>query len=204
MGILNLIFGTPGMLYDKKTGKNQVILGPISGEDESYSANVCVHAIENGSEISDHVHAQPGQFSIKTFLVDKNDAMAVVAGLVTGNNQTVSQKLALLKEWRETGELLVYSGPVFSGMILRGYDMYVEDVVITNLGISRTVDNGEGVEVSLSLKKILIADVLTTSIRLPQSVRSAANAGQQGMKSANANADKTSTLVKIGNTFRGQ
>lgn len=194
MSLLNLLFGAPAMLYDKETGQYQVILGPISGEDESYSANACSHAVENGSEISDHVHAQPGQFSIKTFLVDKNDVMAMAAGLVTGDNQTVSQKLALLKLWRETGELLVYSGPVFSGMILRGYDMYVEDVVITSLGISRTVDNGEGVEVSISLKKVIIADALTTSVRLPQPVRPASNAGRQGTGSANANANKTSFL----------
>lgn len=197
MGILNLIFGTPGMLYDKKTGKNQVILGPISGEDESYSANVCVHAIESGSEISDHVHTQPGQFSIKTFFADKNDMMAMAAELVTANNQTVSQKLALLKEWRETGELLVYSGPVFSGMILRGYDMYVEDVVITSLGISRTVDNGDGVEVSISLKKILIADALTTSVRLPQPVRNVANAGQQSTGNTSTNVGRTSFNAKV-------
>jgi hypothetical protein len=197
MGILNLIFGTPGMLYDKKTGKNQVILGPISGEDESYSANVCSHAIENGSEISDHVHAQPGQFSIKTLLVDKNDVMALAAGLVTGSNQTVSQKLALLKDWRETGELLVYSGPVFSGMILSGYDMYVEDVVIIGLSISRTVDTGEGVEVSISLKKVIIADMLTTSVRLPQPVRPAANAGQQSTGSTSTNVGRTSFAAKV-------
>lgn len=197
MGILNLIFGTPGMLYDKKTGKNQVILGPISGEDELYSANVCTHAIENGSEISDHVHSQPGQFSIKTFFVDKNDLMSMAAELVGVDNQTVSQKLALLKQWRETGELLIYSGPVFSGIIMRGYDMYVEDVVITSLGISRTVDNGDGVEVSISLKKIIIADALTTSIRLPQSVRPAANAGQQSTGSISANANRTSFAAKV-------
>ncbi|MEW6525090.1 MAG: phage baseplate protein [Spirochaetota bacterium] len=197
MGLLNLIFGTPGMLYDKKTGKNQVILGPISGEDESYSANVCSHAVENGSEISDHVHAQPGQFSIKTFLVDKNDLMAMAVGLVTGDNQTVSEKLALLKLWRENGELLVYSGPVFSGLILRGYDMYVEDVVITSLGISRTVDNGEGMEVSLSLKKIIIADALTTSVRLPQPVRSATISGQHNTGNISANASKTSFAAKV-------
>lgn len=197
MGLLNLIFGTPGMLYDKKTGKNQVILGPISGEDESYSANVCSHAVENGSEISDHVHSQPGQFSIKTFLVDKNDLMAMAAGLVTGDNQTVSKKIALLKLWRETGELLVYSGPVFSGMVLSGYDMYVDNVVIAGLGISRSVDNGEGVEVSISLKNIIIADALKTSIRLPHAVRSAANAGQQSTASVSTSASRTSFAAKV-------
>jgi hypothetical protein len=199
MSLMDIIFGAPAMLYDKETEQYKVLLGPISGEDESYSANVCSHAIENGSEVSDHVYSQPGSFTIKTFLADKNDLVSMAAGAVFGN-QTVSQKIALLKLWQNTGELLVYSGPVFSGLKFNGYDMYIEDVVITSLRISRNIDNGEGLDVSISLKKIIIADAFTTDIRLPQAARSASHTGLSSTGTASAVGKPSSILNRA---FKG-
>lgn len=197
MSLADLLFSTPAMLYDSETGLKELILGPIISEGESYSASVASHALENGSEVSDHVHAQPASFSVTTFLVDKNDLMSSAASLVLGSDKSVDEKITQLKEWHESGELLVYSGPVFSGFFEKGYDMYVEDVVISSMSIGRGVDKGAGLEVTLSLRKITIADTQMMSVNLPQPVKKAGAKGKTSTGKTSATAKSRSILSKM-------
>ena len=114
MGLAGLLFKTPASIWAQDT-LSEVILGPISSEGESYSANVAVHPIEDGSNVSDHVHVQPPSFTIVTFLSDKNDLMDAAASLLLGADKSVTEKIEYLKTWHEYGMLCTYSGPVFQG-----------------------------------------------------------------------------------------
>jgi len=169
MALSDMLSNTPAMITCQQT-TTEVILGPVSSESESYSVSVASHALEDGSDVSDHVHAQPANFSVTTFLADKNDLMSSTASLVM-SDQSVADKIALLQLWQETGELLTYSGPVFSGFFEKGYDIYVENVVITSISTKRNTGNGSGIEVQLSLRKITIAETETAKVNLPQPVK---------------------------------
>lgn len=174
MGLSELLFGVPATLSD---GSTEVILSPVMSEGESFSAEITRNAIEDGSNITDHVHPQPKNISIMAFLADKNDLMAVAASLIFGADKTVTEKLGWLKAWMEFGVPLIYSGPVFSGVIKKGYDIFAEDMVISSLDIMRTSENGSGVEVSIALQEIIIAQARMESISLPQAARPRANRG---------------------------
>lgn len=197
MSLAEMLFDTPATLADSETGLFEVVLGTILAEGEAYSASVAAHAIENGSEVSDHVHPQPESFSITTFMVDKNDLMGAAASLVLGSDMAVSDKIASLVDWHKNGELLIYSGPVFSGFFEKGYDMYVEDVVISSMNINRSPGKGVGVEVTLNLKKVTVVDTLFMMLNLPQPIKKAGAKGKAAKGKASAAAKPKSILTKM-------
>ncbi len=174
MGLSELLLGVPATLSD---GSTEVILTPVMSESESLSAEITRNAVEDGSNITDHVHPQPLSISVTTFFADKNDIMAAAPALIFGADKTVTEKIGWLKAWREFGVLLTYSGPVFSGVIQKGYDIFAEDMVISALDITRSPENGSGVEVSISLQKVVVAQSRMKSISLPQAARPRANRG---------------------------
>ena len=200
MALSDLLFGTPAMIMCQKT-TTEVILGPIIAESEKYSVSVASHALEDGSEVSDHVHAQPENFSVSTFLVDANDfandLMKSAASLIFGKQQSVAEKIALLRLWQDTGELVTYSGPVFSGLINKGYDIYVEDIIIENMSIERSADSGEGIKLTLSLRKIRIAQSHIANVNLPQAIRRSTTKGTTPTGTASANPRPASILSKM-------
>ena len=194
MGLSELIFGAPAFLSD---GINRVILTSVMSETETLGAEITKNAVEDGSNINDHVHVQPYQFAFKCFFADKNDLMAAAANLLLGADKTVTEKIVILKAWRTFGTLLTYSGPLFSGFMTKGYDIYCENMVISNLGIGRSQDNGVGVDVSISLQEIVIAQAMIENIALPVSARSRANAGAARTGGASASAGSRSILTRM-------
>ena len=196
MALSDLLFGTPAMIMCQKT-TTEVILGPIIAESEKYSVSVASHALEDGSEVSDHVHAQPENFSVSTFLVDANDFMKSATSLIFGKQQSVMEKIALLRLWQDTGELVTYSGPVFSGLINKGYDIYVEDLIIENLSTERSADSGEGIKLTLSLRKIRIAQSHIANVNLPQAIRRSTTRGTSPTGTTSANPRPASILSKM-------
>lgn len=193
MNLQGILFGSPPIIA---LGLDEVILGPILSEGKSGKASVSNHAIER-SYISDHVYNQPDTISIKTFLADQNDLMAAAAAAAVGSKTdklSVKDKIEKLDSWKSAGELLKYSGPEFSGILTKGYDMVASDVVITHLDVSRSTSTGAGVEVSISLQKVKIAEVLMKELKLPQAAKSTKNAGQSATGKTNAPAAKSKSI----------
>lgn len=195
MGLSELIFGAPAFLSD---GINRVILTSVMSESETLGAEITKNAVEDGSNINDHVHVQPYQFGFKCFFADKNDLMAAATSLIFGAEKSVREKVAILKAWRTFGTLLEYSGPLFSGFMTKGYDIYCESMVMSNLGISRSTDNGVGVEVSITLQEIVIAQAMMENIALPVSARARAQRGPASPTNTNVNAGSRSIFVRMG------
>lgn len=196
MVLSDLLFGTPAMIMCQKTS-TEVILGPVMSESENYSVEVSSYAIENGSEVSDHVHAQPETFSITTFLVDANDLMQSATSLIFGAKQSVAEKIALLRFWQDEGELVTYSGPVMSGLFSKGYDIYVEDLIINNMRIERNSNSGSGIEVTLEFKKIIIAYMEITKINLPQAIQRTSARGITSTGKTSPQPSSSSILSKM-------
>ncbi len=202
--LTDLLFGVPANISDEYG--NEIILGPISSESENYSSQVTSHAIEDGSTINDHVHVDQPNFSISTFLSDQNDLAAKATSLLFGSDLNVTAKIEFLKYWQGAGELLTYSGPVFSGLFSDGYDMVAENVIISKIGISRSASNGSGVEVSLTFNRVEIAYTQVTSLNIknsPRSIKTTAAKGKtaKGTAATGAAPKQTSWLGQMTGYF---
>ncbi len=195
MGLSELLFGTPANLKDEYG--YEVILSPVLGQSKTGSADVSDNAIEDGSTISDHVHDKPDTFSIEVFLADQNDLAAAALASVFPTDKSVNEKLGYLEAWKSMGALLTYSGPVFSTFFMKGYDMHVTRVVITNLSLSQKPDSGAGVSLTIALKKLVIATAILRDINLPQAARAQAARGATPTQSASASAGSRSILFGV-------
>jgi hypothetical protein len=187
-------------LIDQDT-LDYVLMGPITSEGQSFSAQVTSHTVEDGSNISDHSQTKPETLSIKSIMADQNDLAAAAfaavvgaAGIETGV-KPVSERIDLLRSWQSTGALLTYNGPIFSGIIEEGYDINIEDMAITKIDISRSPAVGAGVEISLSLQKIRIAQALLVEINLEQAAKSRKKKGKAS-KDKDKTTDKPKSILK--------
>ncbi|MBN2157927.1 MAG: hypothetical protein JW807_00925 [Spirochaetes bacterium] len=175
MNLQDVLFGVPASISQ---GADEVILGPVTSEDGNYTASVTKHAIESGDTVSDHVKNNPDTISIKTMLADRDitDYAAVgMAARFLKDRLTVKEKIDKLKNWKNAGELLKYSGPMFSSLMRTGFDIMETDLVITSLRLARS---DSAVEASLSLQKVVIAKSMTKEIKLPQAAKQTQSKGQ--------------------------
>jgi hypothetical protein len=182
------IFQAPAMLKALESGEI-LLLGPVTAESEDITSSITTHAIEEGATISDHVRTQPRSLSIKTVLVDKpagislSRAIDAVSSLLAGPTgpATVAGKKALLERWQESGELLVYSGPVQDSMTVNSFDLTLEDMAIKRISSRR---RGNGIELDLGLQHIILASVKTAGAEPPAATKKTAEAGKQATQSA--------------------
>lgn len=182
--LVSLLTGTKASLSDGLM--SEVILGPVSAENKQISADVPMSAVENGTQVGDHVHTKPAQFTVNTFLSDNFDLIGAALSLLSGSAMSVSDKITKLEKWQEEGALLTYSGPVFSSFMQSGYDMIVNDVVISDISINRSLDSGSGIQVGIQLSKIPIAFSEMTSVTLPKALTPKSNKGVSANGSAQA------------------
>ncbi len=191
-------------IFSEESGKT-VILGPVTSESESGSIKITDNAVEDGTIISDHISKDPESVEVKTFLSDANDLMATAANAaksvsgLTVDTMTVKDKIKRLKNWRDDGEIVTYSGPVFSGIITVGYDIMAKSMVITKVDVTRGSDTGSGVDVSIGLRQIVIAEAMMKNAKLPTAAKSRTKKGQASTKTEKVEVKESSTLYRIEN-----
>lgn len=189
-------------IFSQDDGKT-VILGPVTSESESGSIRITDNAVEDGTIISDHISNEPYTVEVKTFLSDANDLLAKAADAaksvlgLTVDTMTVKDKLKRLKAWRDDGEIVTYSGPVFSGKFTDGYDIMAKSMVITKIDISRGNDTGSGVDVSISLRRIIIAEAMMKNAKLPTAARKKTSKGAAATKTDTTTAKSSSIMKRI-------
>lgn len=173
MDALSVLIGAPASLISED---DEIILRPVLSEDISESASVTSHAVEDGSDITDHVQPSPSKLSLS--LVITRDMS--ILNMLVGSDKSPEEKIRTLELWRETGELLTYSGPVFKGVGIfkQGIDIDMKNIVITGMAFKRDSSTGGGFLVTLSFDQIKIAYAKTVSIALPKAAQSPRNQGQ--------------------------
>jgi len=202
MSILDLFKSEKPCIFAELSGTT-VILGPVTSESVSGSVRITDNAVEDGTVISDHVNKDPESIEVRTFLCDANDLTAKAIGAATSalglstDSMKVSEKMELLKLWRDTGEIVTYSGPVFSGLITDGYDIIAESMVITKIDSSRSQETGSGIDVGISLRKIVIAEALMKNSKLPMAAKSRTKKGATSTKTDTTTAKPSSILSRI-------
>ena len=189
-------------IFSENTGET-VILGPVTSESESGTVQVTDNAVEDGTVISDHIRKDPETVEISTFLSDKNDLLgqavdAAKSALgISIDTLKVKEKIEILKRFRDEGEIVTYTGPVFSGQLTDGYDIIAKSMLITSIPILRSAETGSGLDVKISLKKILIAQAMLAEINLPTEAKKTTNKGQSNTKTETVKTKNTSILKGI-------
>lgn len=188
MQALSAILGAaPAALIDRDG--EEFIFGAVMEETESFSARISQHAIEGEENVADHVHPEPGSFTIKTTITNDNCLLSSLSNyglsLFGLGTKTASEKIDLLKWWRKTGKLLNYSGPAFANFYSEAYDIIKNDLVISRLDIRRTAKQGVGVQATVSLQEAQVVFAEYEELGLSDS-----QAYQKSLKSKGKSATK--------------
>lgn len=200
MSLSDFFKSTKPCIFSEDTGTT-VILGPVTSESESGSIKITDNAVEDGTVISDHISKDPETVEVKTFLSDSNDLIAKAADAAKSalgldvDTMTVKDKIALLKLWRDSGEIVTYCGPVFSGKFTDGYDIIATSMVITKVDISRGTDSGSGIDVSIGLRNIVIAEAMMKNTKLPTGAKKRTKKGSATTKT-DTNTTKSNSILK--------
>lgn len=189
-------------IFSEDTGET-IILGPVTSEGESGSIQLTENAVEDGSVVTDHIKKDPELVEVTTFLSDKNDILGKVVDAassalgLTVDKLKVSEKITILKRFRDTGEIVTYSGPMFSSKITDGYDIIATSMLITSVNITRTNETGSGLDAKISLKKITIARATMENEKLPTDARKMTHKGQGQVKKEKVNTPGPSLLARL-------
>ena len=191
MSILAILTGAPASLM---SDDEEVIIKPVMSEDIGESASVSSHAVEEGSDVADHVDPANGKLSISTVITRNMD---LIGSALFGADKTPEEKIIQLNKWLNNGTLLVYSGPVFKGVgvFKQGIDIVMRNLVITSASFKRDGSTGGGFNVSMSLEQIRIAYAKKVSASLPISAKSTVKKGPT--ETANTSSSSTSAKKSI-------
>lgn len=203
MGIISdLLKSEKPCIFSEVTGTT-VILGPVTSEAESGSIQITDNAVEDGTVISDHISKDPESVDITTFLSDQNDLTAKAANAAksalgfTVDTLKVREKMELLRLWRDEGEIVTYSGPVFSGLLTDGYDITAQSLLITKVDAGRSQETGSGISVNISLRKIVIAEAMMKNSKLPTAAKKRTKKGSTTTKTESTTVKPTSIAKRI-------
>ncbi len=176
--------------------RTKIFLSSISSEGSSGTVKIPSMAVEGGTTIEDNVFVNPETLNIKCTLADTsalaNRGMNAALEFLGGERDTmsVSEKVEYLKSFMALGLLVTYKGPVFSGMLTKGYDIIAGDLLISSLNISRSSSTGAAIDVSIGLKHITIAESETEDIKLPKRHRRMRKKGKTATKKVKVKVNK--------------
>lgn len=199
----NIIFGAPATLF---SASDEIILKTVLTENITMSTQVTSHALENGAEVTDHVQDQPDKFTVKTVLADDVDLTGEAVKYVFGGDKyKAADKFKILQSWKSNGDLLTYSGPVFSGagILKTGVDLTRSNLVITGLTFDRDNSTGGGFALQISLQEITIAESRTVQVQLPKVITKTKNKGRAEVANTKNTAAGQKTAVKKKSILKG-
>lgn len=130
----------------------RIVLNATMDISESYSASVTSYQIENGTNISDHVHPAPETIAL-TAVISNDDFD--YSNPLNSLEDTAEDKKKQLIEWIQKGTLLV----------IEYGDLYFSDYVLTAFSPAQNAEVGKNYSVALGFQKIVIAKVQTKEIK---------------------------------------
>ena len=189
-------------IFSEETGTS-VILTPIMSQSKTGSVQVTDHAVEDGTTISDHVFKETELIELNAILSDSNDLLGQAVDSLKSwigagaDSMSVQDKIELLEFWRDTGEIVTYSGPVWPGLFVTGYDMTKSSMLITDVSLSNTEETGSAVNIDISLKKVTIAEAVMKNAKLPTAARKVTKKGESSTQTEKVEPKRSSMLKKM-------
>jgi len=123
---------------------DNIFFDAILSFSETDNYNVTSHAIEEGGDIADHIDSKPKMINFTAILTDDDWSVLDPASFV---NLTIEDKFLILEDWKETKPLLTYYGHTFD----------IENLVLTSVIKNKSVNNGDGWELSISMQCVNVA-----------------------------------------------
>jgi len=128
-------------------GTNDCLFNVTKDDTEQDTSEVSSHAIEDGSDVSDHVIQKPKTINLNVILSDESISTMNPMSYVAAFLDTIEDRKQLLQNWMDDKTLLTY----------HGHDIDTDDVVIENLSRNHSADTGNGLGLTITLKKLIIA-----------------------------------------------
>lgn len=125
----------------------------ILTEDDDYSTPATDHALEDNTEMSDHVTKDPRTLNLECIVIDPDN-----------------QKINKLRQYQENADIIDYNNLT-----------QLQHIVIENTNVSRSADIKDGYNLSISFKQIKVAyrkQVVLTSGAVERATR---NKQQMGL-----------------------
>lgn len=170
------LFGADGQT-SLKSSSDSIVFDSTTSISIDRSASVTNHAIEKGSDVTDHVSSDPITVNFSAIISDADwdplDPMSFF-------NKNVKERLDLLKQWMDNKEILKYFY----------YGESIENVVIESYSEEQSVDLGQGRQLQFKLKKINIVESKTVDAKSP--VKKGLTQPAKASISGNAGANKPS------------
>ncbi|EQA35203.1 hypothetical protein LEP1GSC047_1718 [Leptospira inadai serovar Lyme str. 10] len=142
-------------LSSASNGQDQVIFDSTITVSKEVSGKGTNHAIEKGADVTDHINYEPLTMHLTAIISDSNYfPFFHLRG-------TVEDRLAMLETWMMSKEILNYSV----------YDYgTIKNVFIESYKEDSTIDTGDGRQIELTLKQIIIVDSKSQDIPLRNGV----------------------------------
>ncbi|GBF38535.1 phage baseplate protein [Leptospira johnsonii] len=174
----SLFYGERTQTYLKGDGTDLIFDSTISISKDR-SANATSHAVEKGSDITDHVTDEPIGISLTAIISDSDwDPLDPLSFI----NKKVKERLSLLYDWMDKKVIIAFYS----------YDEIIESLIIESVSEEQAVDLGDGRKLSLRLKKIVIAEPRKVEVTLKSPVpKTGAAATATKQVSGNAGASKS-------------
>lgn len=133
-------------------GKKDVLINSVLSFTVENNSTVTKHAIEKGSDVTDHINTEPTKLNITGILTDDDFSATDPTGF---GNEFISDRKKILDDWKVSKPILTY----------HGHEYDVESVQIENLSWSKTVEAGSGIQVSITLVVVNIASSQVTTLK---------------------------------------
>lgn len=157
---------------------NEVLIDVVMSDTESDTMQVTRHAIEEGSDVTDHIIESPKEFSFDAILTDDD---LDTSDPNSFKNKKIDERLKIIQTWIDNKTVLSYYG----------HDVDLDYVVIQSINRVKAQDTGEGIKLSLSLTKITIAKSQTTEVSIKTTTAKGKTAKQTDEKSGTKTENKS-------------
>jgi hypothetical protein len=127
-------------------------------EGTNDSNDITSHAIEDGSDISDHVISKPRTFSLDVVLSDEIIDAQDPNSIINRFTATIKDRLGIIENWLTNKDVLTYYA----------FEEDFEDVVIQSISKKKSLDVGSGVGLNIVLMRINIADSESVNVKIKQ------------------------------------
>lgn len=163
------LFQDKTVIIESNVDKKSVSLNVTESIGYTFPATVTSHVIEKGSDIIDHIKANPVTISISARLSDLlpkwAESIAKILGVIIPIS--IQDKIKLLNSWRVKGELLnLYEFKKEpSNYLFEETGEASRSFVISSFNYNRSVDLAEDISISISLQSITQAEYKTAEVK---------------------------------------
>ena len=156
--ISNAVSRTRTRVFLSDGGMSHLLLNVLKDFTENDSNEITNYAIEDGSDISDHIFQKPKTINLNAVLTDEIDNTQDVEEFINSLTSTIDNRMKMLQGWLDDKTTLTYCG----------YDNDIKDVLIESISRNSNQETGSGLNISISLKQINIANSMTVTTGLPK------------------------------------